>query len=122
MRNNLARLLFVMAASTSFAILSGPGANASVTYGAISVSDTSGRVATVPSTYPTWQDAANAANTRCGYYDCGYVTVWQTGQCGAAARASNGHWGGAAASTLANAETTAKWNAGQDAVVYARGC
>ncbi|MFJ9371061.1 DUF4189 domain-containing protein [Nocardia sp. NPDC101769] len=89
-------------------------------HGAISIGNNNTHAAIVVN-YLTWQDAAEAANRRCGFTDCGYVLTFMN-QCGAAAVSRYGHWGWARESTLFSADRVAESWAGPGAYVVVDGC
>ncbi|MEV6770263.1 DUF4189 domain-containing protein [Nocardia sp. NPDC051030] len=89
-------------------------------YGAISIGN-NWTYAAIAVNYPTWQDAASAANDRCGYTDCGYVLTFYN-QCASAAVASSGHWGWAKEPSLSYADEVAMGWAGSGAYWVVHGC
>ncbi|WP_194852883.1 DUF4189 domain-containing protein [Nocardia sp. SYP-A9097] len=122
MIKNFTRLAIAASTTAALAFLAPSQAHAaSSTWGAISLGNNDRNVA-IAAGYSSWQAAANAANSKCGYTDCGYVITWTSSQCGAAAVDFNGHWGWAVEDTLSYAEHVAMGWAGPGSAVQVAGC
>lgn len=121
MNNKFGKAPIAGIAAAGLGVLAAPTAAANYTHSAISIGN-NGTVWALAQGYTTWQAAAAAANRRCGYTDCGWLVVWPSGMCGAAALAPSGHWAGARGHSLAYAQRVAVHNAGFGAVVEVSSC
>ncbi|MET9492483.1 DUF4189 domain-containing protein [Nocardia sp. NPDC006630] len=96
------------------------------TWGAIAIGNHM-RAYAIVTGYPSMQEAKDAAESKCGFTDCAWRTNWDADRsdnlrCGAAAVASDGHWGWAQGSSSDEAEQDAINIAGPGAGAQVSGC
>ncbi|MEV6774017.1 DUF4189 domain-containing protein [Nocardia sp. NPDC051030] len=107
-------------------VMAAPANAYSPSWGAIAIGNNWRNYAIVTG-YGSQDEAKQAAESKCGYTDCEWKTVWDGGRddnlrCGAAAVTSRGHWGWGRGTTSDEAEEAARNDAGPGAGAQVSGC